>query len=63
MWEICFYVVVNNTEDNRNEVRFIKFWLEWGPHQDRIHALGEIGSSSQIAAFEFRDKAYSTPEE
>ena len=60
---MIFYCVVNNTEDNRNEVRYVKFWLEWGPHQDRIYALGEVGSGSQIAAIEFRDKVYSTPED
>ena len=60
---MIFYLVVNNTEENRNEVRFIKFWLEWGHHTDRIYALGEVGSGSEIAAIEFRDKAYSTPED
>ena len=62
-WQMCFYCVVNNTEEKRNEVRFIKFWLHDGPHQDRIYALGEVGSGSQIAAIEFRDKVYSTPED
>ena len=58
-----FYLVVNNTEENRNEVRFIKFWLEWGPHQGSIYSLGDVGSGSQIAAIEFKDKAYSTAED
>ena len=60
---MTFYLVVNNTEENRNSVRFLKFWLEWGPHQDVIYSLGEVGSGSQIAAIEFKDKAYSTPED
>ena len=62
-WEMFFYLVVNNTEENRNEVRFIKFWLEWGPHQGSIYSLGDVGSGSQIAAIEFKDKAYSTAED
>ena len=60
---MIFYLVVNNTEENRNQIRFIKFWLEWGPHQGNIYVLGEVGSGSQIAAIEFKDKAYSTPED
>ena len=60
---MIFYLVVNNTKENRNEVRFIKFWLEWGPHQEVIYDFdGEVGSGSKIAAIEFKDKAYSSPE-
>ena len=39
------------------------FWFDKGPKQDSIYSLGDIGSNSQIAAIEFKDKAYSTPED
>ena len=59
---MTFYLVVNNTQEKRNEVHFIFFDLGNGHHQDVIYELGEKGSNSQIAAIEFKDKAYSTPE-
>ena len=61
--DMTFYFVVNNTVENRNEVRWMKFWHSEGPASDIIYALGEVGSNSQIAALEFKDRAYSSPED
>ena len=60
---MTFYLAVNNTNENRNEVHYLKFWHSEGPKSDIIYALGEVGSNSQIAAIEFKDKAYSSPED